>query len=74
MGRRTLLVCRGSHCRKKLARNGRVIRTLERLDVELETVGCQNVCRGPVIGARVAGDWEWFERVRSRKALGALEQ
>ena len=74
MARTKLLVCGGSHCRKKRARDDRFDRWVSRLSVDVEGVGCQKVCRGPVVGVAVDGDWQWFERMDSPKALRALEQ
>ncbi len=45
---------------------------MARLPVDVSRVGCQKVCRGPVIGVAVDGEWQWFERMDSRKALDAL--
>jgi len=72
MSKRRLLVCRGSHCRKRLDRNQDVQTALEALPVELAHVGCQKVCRGPVVGYEVDGRWQWFERIDSKKAIRAL--
>ncbi len=72
MTRPRLLLCHGSHCRKALARDGRLERTVARLPVDVRRVGCQKVCRGPVVGIAVGGEWEWFERMDSKKALRAL--
>ena len=73
MERTRLLVCGGSHCRKMRARGGRFDRWVSRLSVDVEGVGCQKVCRGPVVGIDVDGTWQWFERMDSPKALRALE-
>ncbi len=72
MPRPELLLCTGSHCRKRLAREPRVERTLDALPVEVVRVGCQKVCRGPVVGVSLDGEWQWFERMDSKKALRAL--
>jgi hypothetical protein len=74
MARKKLLVCGGSHCRKMRARDDRFDRWISRLSVESEAVGCQKVCRGPVVGIDLDGRLEWFERMDSPKALRALEQ
>ena len=74
MARRKLLVCGGGHCRKMRARNARFDRSIARFSVDVEYVGCQKVCHGPVIGVAVDGDWQWFERMDSSKALRALEE
>ena len=72
MAKPYLLVCRGSHCRKRLDRHPRVEETLATLPVRLTHVGCQKVCRGPVVGYAVEGKWQWFERMDSKKAMRAL--
>ncbi len=72
MSKPKLLVCRGSHCRKRLAKHPGIAKAIEALPVEVERVGCQKVCRGPVVGYAVEGKWQWFERVDSKKALHAL--
>ncbi len=72
MKRRTLLVCNGTHCRKKSATSDRLRSLIARLDVEVTRVGCQKVCDGPVVGALIDGEWQWFERMNSKKALRAL--
>lgn len=74
MSRRTLFLCTGSHCRKALAKHDRVERALARLPVEVKRVGCQKVCRGPVVGLALGGEWQWFGRMDSRKALQALAE
>jgi len=72
VARRKLLLCKGSHCRKVHARDPRVKEYLARLPVAVETVGCQKVCRPPVVGVEIDGAWQWFERMDSKKALRAL--
>lgn len=74
MVKRKLLVCRGSHCRKRLAKHPSVSKAIDELPVEVGRVGCQKVCRGPVVGFEVEGEWQWFERIDSKKALRALSE
>ena len=69
-----LLLCTGRHCRRALDEEGRVVQALAGLPVRVQRVPCQKVCRGPVVGVRVAGEWQWFERMNSAKALRALSQ
>ena len=69
-----ILVCTGSHCRRRLARSAGMAEALAGLGVEVERVGCQKVCKGPVLGVRVDGEWQWFRRMDSRKALAALRE
>ncbi len=72
MSKPELLLCRGSHCRRRLAKKAAVEQTLDQLPVAVRSVGCQKICRGPVVGFVVAGRLQWFERVGSKKALCAL--
>ncbi len=72
MSRPVLLLCKGGHCRKRLERRPAIRKALDRLPVEVERVGCQKVCRGPVVGVALEGRWQWFERMGSKKALAAL--
>ena len=43
-----------------------------RSEARIEMVRCQKICHGPVVGLRVAGRFEWFERVDRLKPLAAL--
>ncbi len=72
MAKPVLLLCRGSRCRKRLEKSPNVEKALASLPVRLTRVGCQKVCRGPVVGYAIGGEWQWFERVDSKKALRAL--
>lgn len=74
MERRTLLVCSGSHCRKALQRDDGLVDALARIPIDIERVRCQKVCKGPVVGLAVEGEWQWFRRMNSRKALRALAE
>ena len=67
-----VLLCTGSHCRRALGRDDRVERSLTETSARVRRVGCQKVCKGPLVGVRVDGRWEWFERMSSKKATGAL--
>ncbi len=73
MAERTLFVCTGSHCRKALQKGDRLQEAVSKLPVKVTRVGCQKVCRGPVVGVAVGGRHQWFERMDSRKAIAALE-
>lgn len=74
MTRPKLLLCTGSHCRKALTKHGLLQQTVSALPVEVTRVGCQKICRGPVVGVRIDGRWEWFEKMGSRKAVDALAE
>ena len=72
MAKETVLLCAGKSCRRALAESDRAERFVARLPVAVGRVRCQKVCKGPVVGVRVDGEWLWFERMNSRKALEAL--
>lgn len=74
MARKRLLVCSGKHCRKAFQRDDHLRDALQRLPVDVKWVRCQKVCRGPVVGLAVDGDWQWFERMDTRKAVHALAE
>lgn len=40
----------------------------------IRTVRCQKVCEGPVIGLRIEGRMEWFERMGGSNSLDALDR
>jgi len=67
-----LLVCTADDCKKSLKKHGVVLAAVARGGVEIERVGCQKLCHGPVFGTKVDGTWEWFGRVRSDAAVEAL--
>jgi len=45
---------------------------LEDTGLRVQSVGCQKVCKGPVVGLEVDGRMEWFQRVNRPKAMVAL--
>jgi len=51
-----------------------VLRRLEELGADVTRVGCQKVCKGPVVGVRLDGTWQWLRRMDSTKALHALDE
>lgn len=42
--------------------------------VKLVSVGCQDICKGPVIGASISDRLEWFRRMKSKKAMTHLRE
>jgi hypothetical protein len=43
-------------------------------DIKVERVGCQKICKGPVAGAKLGGQMEWFARVdRAKPMVGLLK-
>jgi (2Fe-2S) ferredoxin len=47
------------------------VRAVEAL-AEVETVKCQKICKGPVVGLEVGGELEWFRKMDSDKARRRL--
>jgi hypothetical protein len=41
-------------------------------DVDIRPVRCQKICHGPVVGLKVRGTMEWFERVDDLPSVAAL--
>ena len=70
---RKVLVCTGGHCRRRLRELGAARDGFDRLEPRIRRVGCQKVCRGPVVGFEVDDALIWFERMDSKKAWRALE-
>ena len=70
----TLFICDGSRCRKARHKDDRLTHLAQKLPLETLKTGCQKICKGPVVGLRRNGTLEWFERMNTRKALGALEK
>ncbi len=62
-----MLVCR--KC-KDHACVAQMLRAHTRSEVEL--VRCQKICHGPVVGTKVDGRFEWFERVDDLRSIAAL--
>lgn len=40
----------------------------------VKLVGCQKICKGPVVGMRVNHQMEWFARVDRAKPMVALDR
>ena len=73
MRKRRVFVCTGKHCRKAAAGVGGFDEALASLPGRLTPVGCQKVCKGPVVGVSPAdGGVEWFRKVDSPKAWRGL--
>ena len=69
----TVYVCTGSDCRK----HKKAFRELQKDLSEHATVcevKCQKVCSGPVVGVEVAGQLEWFKKLRESSARRELYQ
>ena len=66
-----ILVCNGKDCRKKTKYHRKLQEALAESG-EVEHIGCQKICSGPVVGIQVKGTWQWFAKVRKaddRKAI-----
>ena len=73
----TAYLCNGKSCRKKKADNRALRSQLEQL-TDVQEVGCQKCCSGPVVGIELDGRLEWFSKLRSgtnrRELMRALEK
>jgi hypothetical protein len=69
--RPTVLVCRGKGCNKRPRRRAKLMALLEEI-ADIEKVGCQKVCKGPLVGVTVDGRLEWFRRIDGDKPCRAL--
>jgi len=71
-----VLVCAGRHCDKERKARRALVQALEPL-AEVEEVGCQKICAGPVVGLEVAGRLEWYCKIdrdkRRRRIVELLE-
>ena len=67
-----VLVCVGSDCRKADGHKALRARLGDVDGVDVRTVACQGICKGPVAGVEVDGRLEWFKRIRGAKARRAL--
>jgi hypothetical protein len=69
-----ILICTGRHCRTFDRKRARLESALAGRAVEIEYVGCQKVCRGPVVGVLLQDEWQWFARMGSEKTVAALTE
>jgi len=68
---RIVFVCGGPDCRKQKAERKKLRAVASECAVEL-TVGCQKICKGPVVGTAVDGELQWFAKVRKKRDRDAL--
>lgn len=66
-------VCNGSSCKKHKRKNKAIREALEG-DAVIESVGCQKICKGPVVGLVVDGTLQWFRKVNAKGNLEALRK
>ena len=71
MPRPTVLVCCGASCVKRRRAQERLEREVGEV-AQIERVGCQKICSGPVVGVEIEGRLEWFRRVRGSRSRRAL--
>jgi len=64
-------ICRGKNCRKRKEELDAVLETLSHI-AAVKIVGCQKICKGPVVGYFGEGGSAWFERVDSKKSRKGL--
>ena len=66
-------VCRGKECRKRKEEIAALLEVLSGI-AAVKIVGCQKICKGPVVGYVGKGGPAWFKRVDSKKSRKALVQ
>ena len=71
MSKPIVYVCRGKDCSKEKAALAEVEAGLTEV-AEVRRVKCQDICKGPVVGAEVGGRLEWFAKMRKAKVLRRL--
>ena len=65
-----VLLCAGKSCRK--SKGFDELRDSLEVLTTVTKVKCVDVCDGPVVGVRLAGETVWFERMRSEKVRAAV--
>lgn len=60
-------VCTGKDCRKKMKKLRCLESTIEAHGDVLH-VGCQKICKGPVVGLELDGRIEWFGKLGEKSA------
>lgn len=66
-----MFVCKGSACLEDHKALTRLFAELEGVS-RIKRVKCQKICDGPVVGTKVDGVLEWFDKIDSRKRRIAL--
>ncbi len=73
----TVYLCKGKACRKKKEAYRNLRAQLESV-AEVQEVGCQKCCSGPVVGIEFKGQVEWFSKLRGsgrqREVVRALRE
>lgn len=70
----TAYLCFGKDCRKRSDDTVKLEALLEGEGFACERVGCQKICKGPVVGLTVDGTLEWFAKVRGKAGREALRR
>jgi hypothetical protein len=60
-------MCGGSSCRKKSTKRKALLECIRNVG-PIEEVGCQEICRGPVVGFTIRGRVEWFKKIDTKKS------
>ena len=71
MGKPKILVCKAKHCSVKRGAYSKLLTEVSEV-AEVEFVRCQKICKGPVVGAEIGGELQWFRRVRGAKSRRAM--
>ena len=68
-----VFVCGGRHCGKERKARAALLEALQPV-ADVQEVGCQKICAGPVVGLEVAGRLEWYCEIdRGKRRRRVLE-
>ena len=67
-------LCAGKDCRKRAGEREKLQELLEGLGLRCEIVGCQKICKAPVVGLRRGGALTWYAKLRGKSARKALRR
>ena len=64
-------ICIGSDCRKRKKSNAEILALLGP-HCRVETMKCQDFCKGPVVRVRHGNQRTWFQKLRGKKLRSDL--
>ena len=70
----TAYLCTGKDCRKRAGDTEALRELLEEAGLQCETVRCQKLCKGAVVGLTVDGTLQWFGKLRGKEGRKALRR
>lgn len=67
----SMRICVGSDCRKHKKCNREIVALIEP-HCRVETMKCQDFCKGPVVRVRHGNQRTWFQKIRGKKLRADL--